>query len=361
MKRLVKAMATTAVTLMAIQANAIQVNYSFRVNSSGPSIYPCNAGLLTEDKYGGDKVACYTATTHEACTPKCEGLDCDGGFKPKPHSLELISFHGGGPTPPPPSTPDPKNACVCTTDKGRKYGNYLHVSHRPWGESVDPTSNVVSSINTGKFAQTFNEVDAYKNVLEKLSFNLGTELYNAKYFVDICYRGSQIDYTNFATKWNVLAEASVTDYGFGAPNDGYSEMAGLKHKAYVICSLQNRSCADGECDDKNWVIDSNSVPQFNDLFLSSFMPIKADFKYQGSSHSTSSGGFTELVDLTDKDLKDLRATKFCKIRYVFEETNGDNPTTAKQRKWQKHGADVCTHSKIEMSYLADACAGGDCR
>lgn len=360
MKRLFKTMATTAITLMAMQANAIQVTYSFRVNSSGPSIYPCNAGLMTKNPFRGDKVACYTEIDHKPCNGGCVGLDCEGGEKPAPRAnIGGGAFTWTNNTPPP--GPGPKNNCVCTTEEGRENGNYLHANYRKWGDVQDPHADVVSGGNYG-FNQIFDEVNAYNKVLEKLSFNLGSELYTAKYFVDICYRGSQIDYSHFDTKWNILAEASVTDYGYGANyNQGYSKLAGLKHKAYVICTLQNKSCESGNCSDRDLEINSYNVAQFNSNFLDALG--QGNFQYSATSGwlNTAPGAFTQLIDKEYESLTyHKKATKFCKIRYVFEETNGLTEAGAKHRKWQKHGADVCTHTKIEMAHLNGSCPDGHC-
>lgn len=365
MKRLFTAMATTAVTLMAMQANAIQVTYSFRVNSSGPSIYPCNAGLTTHDPHEGDKVACYTAITHEKCSGDCVGLDCKGGEEekddhhgPKPKSVlpEFMTWSGGHGGPghggPGGGKEDDKNNCVCTTSKGRKNGNYFHANWRPWGDSVDPHTDVVSGSGM-TFNKLFDEKTAYHKVLEKLSFNLGSELYNAKYFVDICYRGSQIDYSHFETKWNLLAEASVTDYGLKVQGDGYSDLADLKMKAYIICNTQDRSCEEGYCKDEDDKL--HYVPQFNDYFLTNFNPTYTDYEYESDSWTANSSTFKKIIDKQYKEL-DYKggAAKYCKIRYVFEEKDGLSKY-GKHRKWQKHGADICTHTKVEMAHLENGC------
>lgn len=361
MKRLLKTMATTVITLVAMQANAIQVTYSFRVNSSGPSIYPCNAGLLTKNPYRGDKQICYTEIDHKPCNGECVGLDCEGG--PKPSGLNLPGVNWTGNHPPTPPGPPKRNNCVCTTQDGRENGNYLHGDYRNWGDVQDPHVDVVSG-GSSTFNKMFGEVDAYNRVLEKLAFNLGSELYTAKYFVDICYRGSQIDYSHFDSKWNILAEASVTDYGYGAGpggNPGYTDLSELKHKAYVICTVQNKSCEGGNCNDQDWPISSTTVAQFNDAFLDSFTPTKADYKKSSDWEDPTTGTFNQLINENSASLtQDKRATKFCKVRYVFEETNGLTADGAKHRKWQKHGADVCTHTKIEMDYLNGACNGEHC-
>ncbi|WP_413577647.1 hypothetical protein ACLVWU_04430 [Bdellovibrio sp. HCB290] len=359
MKRFVKVLATTAVSFMAMQANAIQVTYTFRVNSSGPSIYPCNAGLLTENPYRGDKAICYTSDTHEACDPDCVGVDCkgngngkDGPNLPEPHFANL--FNGGGHNPPPHTPPGPprKNVCECTTEAGRENGNYIHATYVPWGQGADPHKDVISG-QSPYFAHVFpGEVDAYKNVLQSLSFNLGSELYTAKYFVDICYRGSQIDYGTINTGWNILAETAVTDFGYAPSGEGYSKLADLEMKAYVICTTQNKTCEHGNCNDYDTQINSSEVAQYNTSFLQYLNQGK--FNYSDKSDwEDAKGSFTQLIDNKNVDLGNHAAAKFCKIRYVYSETNGLDKNKAKHRKWQKHGANICTHTKVEMASMGN--------
>ncbi len=418
MKRFFKAMATAAVTLMAMQANAIQVTYSFRVNSSGPSIYPCNAGILNDNPHGGDKVACYTAHTHKKCNPNCVGLDCKGGNQgdgpnlPNPTPSGFSSLFG----PPPPSfnqgqcqnaggtwthvphnsnqdqdghapwgfcscngsplasgtcsgggdpeTPqDPRdNACVCTTDSGRKFGNHMTATHVPWADgevSAGPEVTTVKQAGLlGSFEKVFGgaplngEVEAYNHVLKSLVFNLGSELYTAKYFVDICYRGSQIDHGVFNTKWKLLGESALSDFGVGGNTNGYSKLAGLEVKAYIKCTLRNKSCTAGNCDPNNDVINEGSVAWFNDDFLNLLGGTKPAGGYHGEGSWNDPAGAgvfqTLLGGNSNVDLGDQKAPRFCKVRYVFSETNGLDASTAIHRKWQKHGANICTHTKIEL-------------
>jgi hypothetical protein len=373
MKRFVRGLATAAVTFMAMQANAVQVTYTFRVNSSGPSIYPCNAGLLTENPYHGDKAICYTADTHEVCNPQCVGVDCQGndngkpgpelpnpGPTPHPHFAGMQLFGGDQHhNPPGGNEPPRKNACECTTEYGRKNGNYLHATYTPWGENNDPHKDVISG-QGNQFAKLFNdEVTPYKNVLQTLAFNLGSELYTAKYFVDICYRGSQIDYGTINTGWNILAETAVTDFGFAPGGQGYSKLSDLEMKAYVICTNQNKTCEHGNCNDYDTMIDAQQVAQFNNSFLDYLTPGK--FNYSDKSNwQPAKGSFTQLIDNKNEDLGNHAAAKFCKVRYVYSETNGLDKDKAKHRKWQKHGANICTHTKIEMASMGECtnCGGG---
>lgn len=374
MKGYMKVAAALAALTMAQTANAIEVRYSFRVNSSGPSIYPCNAGLMTDDTDDGDKV-CYTADTHEACTPACVGLDCDGDQTPpqhpKPSGIEGIIAMTTSPSHGDDCQKDeqfnsrsqhcekkapPRNNCVCSTEKGRRYANYVHADYGYWGELTDPHTDQTSG--SYKFEKLFNENDAYGKVLKNLSFNLGSELYSAKYFVDICYRGSQIDYSEFLLKYNLLAEASVSDFKTFGSAGGYKKLSGLKAKAYLICDVQKRDCHGSECDDHdaNPMRDPEAAVFGNN---SSFWNVLngANFDYETHTNSLqdyssdTSGQFKTLINKNYQALSPSHAAaRFCKVRYVFEETD-HKAKSPNFRKWQKHGANICTKTKIEPAYF----------
>lgn len=423
MKRLVKAVATAAVTLMAFQANAIQVNYSFRVNSSGPSIYPCNAGLLTKADTYGDKKICYYEGTNTACTPKCDGLDCEGGA-PKPkfalmnlntmstpalntkagceaagrnwvgtptHANNVPSgvlgyekdqagpgkfvycdvscktagnvFNSQERTCSNPHNGDNGgngNTCVCSTQDGRKFGNYVHASWTKWEDRQDPHTDKVSGVSP-YFETLFGEVDAFDRVLDKLSFNLGSETYNAAYFVDICYRGSQIDYSHYKAAYKVVAEASLTDIGYKYNGKGYSDFADLEVQAHLICTSQKQDCKDGNCSDTDENPNGGNTPQFSKDLYDINDPVSDHTKYLAGDVKELINGaaFVQSINKVappiylDKYNKGA-AAKFCKIRYIFKEKDGLS-SYPKLRKWQKHGANICTHTKIEMADLDGNC------
>jgi len=63
----------------------------------------------------------------------------------------------------------------------------------------------------------------------------------------------------------------------------------------------------------------------------------------GSFQSISSNG----LDLINETIaSSTHAPRFCKVRYVFSETN-QGAATPFLRKWQRHGAEVSTFTKIE--------------
>lgn len=349
MKVILKTAAALAAFVVTQQAGAIGVTFNFRVNSSGPSIYPCNAGLLTPNE---NPKVCFIAGTNKRCVPTCKGEDCKPGEDhPKPQSVGAVNFMGdsGNHGDHGDHGNYESNSCVCTTSKGDTYANYFEASYGDWDETGDPTVQVASGIDA--FNKLFGENIAYGKTLKKLTFNLGNELYNARYFVDICYRGPQIDYRDLETKWDLYGKVGVTDFGYHNGSAGYKTLSGLKAQAYVVCDLQKDDCP--TCNDANPVKDREAAvfnEGLNFLATSGSGGARYDFAYEGPIKTSLPSSLTEVFSLPDA-FKNYgkSAPRFCKIRYVFSETNGLYEKTAILRKWQKHGAQVCTYSQIEAS------------
>lgn len=360
MKSLVRAAMTFAILATAQQASAIGVTFNFRVNSSGPSIYPCNAGLYTPER---NQRVCFIAGTKERCEPTCEGEGCyPGDHKPKPHgSASMSAATWTNPTPPAyPPRPEKENSCVCSTDGGEAHANYFTAAYRHWDETGSYHSmgyprhtkkaNIVSGL--GKFNTLDKEHDSYGNILEKLTFNLGNELYNTSYFVDICYRGPQIDYGDFKTKWHLKAAASLTDFGFQDAGHGYSKLADLGVAVKYICDYGDYpECKGGKCGGIDPDLDPTSYRD-NSAVFKDFHHAGLDFKRFWSGEN--------IQHLKNEDLNSYgKAPRFCKVRYVFKERNGNSPW-AMLRKWQKHGAQICTYSEIEATDIDPKHGGGHC-
>lgn len=346
MKKIILKTATTvAGLLLAQQAGAVGVTFNFRVNSSGPSIYPCNAGLLTPSQ---NPKVCFIAGTTTRCTPTCIGEDCLPGQNP-PRSLVHGLFSGGGSQPQPPPAPPAENSCVCNTTQGSSYANYFDASYRDWDQTTTSSNQTVSGQDT--FNKLFSESTAYGKTLDKLTINLGSELYNAQYFVDMCYRGPQIDYRDVETKWDLYGKIGVSDFGYQNGSNGYRSLSSLQAKAYVICDLQRDDCP--TCNDANPVTDPEAAifaEGTNFLTTSGAGSARFDYSYQGTTVTSLSSSLTEIFNIPNAFANlGHSAPRFCKIRYVFSETNGTNAATALLRKWQKHGAQVCTYSQVEAS------------
>jgi hypothetical protein len=316
-------------------AQAISYKFLFDAASSGPSIYACNAGLVTKPI---TKKVCYFSGTQNICSPN--------------------------------TCTDPNgchSTCVCSGDSGggylMNYGNFLAYD---WTDHGDPTlkGKVEGPFRSGtsSYSTAFQDIDSWGKHIKNLSFELSSELYGASYFLDICYRGPQMEFERdqLTASFSALAQASATDFLSPGVNPGvsssaglvipgtvdgkkYTELAGLTVQAFLVCDLQGKgtyttSAASDKynmtANEAVFTLGSNGLPKGGgDLFMqSSAMPattaaaeLLKDWITQSSSH----------------------APRFCKIRYVFSETNAIAAGLPNFRKWQRHGARMCTYSKIE--------------
>lgn len=336
-------LAAIAIVTASLSANAISLRYKFKVFSSGPSIYACNAGILAQT---GNRRVCYFQGTNQTCTPD----DC--------------STTAG----------NCNSSCVCSSLNGGDYlMNYGVVTSQDWKDHGDTsvTGRVVDqkfqSTNLGNWAIALTEQDSWKKRITDLSFNLGSELYSARYFVDICYRGPQIEYNedNASANFRLVAQSFATDFLANGPNGGennrdgleipgtvdgrkYTELSDLKVQAFVTCDLQgvgsfqkarNNSDRYNTTDNEaGFVLGSNGLPTGSTEAGS----------YWVSPEMNVSGAVANLLDAWVA--QGTKAPRFCKVRYVFSETNF-LATLPNLRKWQRHGAEMCTYTDITEAAL----------
>ena len=348
MKKIVTTMALAFMVFAgtASDSQAISLRFKFKVFSSGPSIYACNAGIRHKTHPG--KV-CYFEGTTNSCTPN----DCKD---------KTVC----------------NTQCVCTgSNGGESLMDYLKVDavdwkdHKATGDNNTETGleHITQSAPYGgawNYAISDNATTWNKRIKE-LSFNLGSELYGAEYFVDICYRGPQIEYfaDNVVMNTALSAQTSATDFLATGVNPGdnsrdgliipgtvdgltYTDLAGLQVKAYYACDVQGQG---------TYQYAHNGATASSGVYNTSLN--EANFSFDGSGYPVSgtdlfgsSGSFQSIagsgLDLISGAWVSTtsHAPRFCKVRYVFTETNADSALPF-MRKWQRHGAEVCTYTNIE--------------
>lgn len=325
----------TVVAFLSQDAHAISLRFKFKVFSSGPHIYACNAGLVSRTN---NQRVCYFQGTTNTCTPddcSTTGQNCN-------------------------------SSCVCSSTNGGDYlMNFGKLKFRDWKDHGDnsvtnPGTKTFQANSVDSWKQAFTDVEAWDKRISDLSFELGSELYSAQYFVDICYRGPQIEYfeNNINTNFSLFAQAYATDFlaqgvnggennrdGLIIPSTGikYTELAGVKVQAFVTCDLQgvgNLKYARNNSDVYNTSVNEAG-------FVGGILPTGAT-EGMGSFHSSSQMGIsTSQADLIDDSITSgsPRAPRFCKIRYIFTETNYAS-SLPNLRRWQRHGAEMCTFTEI---------------
>jgi len=342
----------SAVALLALSAQnafAINLTFQFDVNSSGPSIYACNAGI----KHGstGPNICFDRTRPAVSCTPGCAAGNMDAC-----HSTTSNLYV------------EPKN-CVCTgefdtTETGTTTGtqgtyrlDFLQANSADWADNQNSITGdqshilTADGVSTGqKFNQLFGTdtgipdftvASAYKKQLKDLTINLGSEVYGAEYFVDICYRGPQIDYShNTATvntlNFNLKAHATIFDIK-QADNVSYNTLAGLQVKAEARCIVE---------DDFNYCL-ADILPGDSTGCSTTYTTVH-DYTTVGlpgvtSAFQTISNGANVLKLINNLSIShnENKTPRFCQVRYSFKETN-----ISAIRKWKLQQARVCTFTEI---------------
>ncbi len=287
--------------LWSAPSQAIELKFVFDVNSSGPDVYACNVGLKHTDP--GNQV-CYLEGTQTACDPAaCADEAC-------------------------------LTNCKCTSNNGGEYlMDFFNAKHAAWASNGNNMQTTNRQSGQTAMATLFNDQQAWAHRVGELSFNLGSERYGAEYFVDICYRGPQIEYWEKDQKVNfsMVTQTSVTDLNV-TPGMSYKALADLATRSEWVCDTQGAG---------TYKTGRNSSNAYNTL------DNEADFgagDIGGSSTYAPVGG--SAITFVNNMIVNNSANslRFCKVRYYYNEQSVNA-----LRKWQLHGAQVCTYTKIEES------------
>ncbi|MDD0853356.1 hypothetical protein HBN50_09620 [Halobacteriovorax sp. GB3] len=304
-----KALLPLLALFMAFNVHAVNLAFKFEVTSSGNSMYACNAGL--KHKPYQDRVCYERGDTTKSCNPaQCkDGQACN---------------------------------CVCTggftlgqsmSGDGEYRLDYFNAKVANWSDNGEAATNVQTMTKTAltngyRFA--VDSADAFSTQLLGLEFFLGSERYGAEYFVDVCFRATQIDYpTSYDVgylNWSLTRAVTITDLGTSNSPDThvwdldetddiwytaktYQDLAGLKVKSLLYCKNKDGGVT---------INDQTDWTDFNNAQAITF-PSKS----------------------TREDLKG------CFFRYEFKESNRDG--LASVRKWKKQKARICTYSSANES------------
>lgn len=346
-------------------ASAKELTFKFDIYSSGPMMYACNAGLR--------HVATAAQVCHYANLPATPENTCTPGVTGS-HNCECTSVNGGN------YLMDFMRFKYSTWQggmNGSHIANNTNWNATGWNTTV--TSGVAQAWNgSDNYAQVLNTATAQVGTninplavrLDQVTFDLGSELYGSEFFLDICFRGSQIDYfygdpnLNATTSNAAAAAITVTDVdalGTGDTTVGpggvtgtslaYLNLSGLKTKATLVCDQQAVGTYPFGHNGTNYgnpaVGEYDSL--FSDLTFSSNGQILAgDLTYQSANWISPTAQTSMLfgsIGNTSQNfwinLNNSQHPRFCVIRYWFKET------TLAQRKWQRHDARVVTWTKVE--------------
>lgn len=295
--------------LLSTSAFAVNVTFNFTVNSSGMSIYPCDAGLKHADH---SAEICYDPNTNLSCDPSaCSSQDdCD---------------------------------CICTGTPGstgntQYLADFMTANVADWGDMASTPTNVSTlSVQAGQnsFARLFSANNEWLKQVTSLTFNFASERYGSEFYLDVCFRGTQITqpgqggaHPNYVMK----LQSTLTDL-VSANTLQYSALSDLNVKITATCDLQGEGTYTGAPTGDALAHQINGVAGGDVTFTTSYTDFAA-------------GSNVVLLDtLLNNGLN--KAPRFCKMRYHFLENmrNSSDPV-AQIRRWQRQQARISTLSDV---------------
>ncbi len=319
-----------ALTVLAPTANAMTFRYKFKVASSGVSMYACNAGVASQ-------------LTGLVCVDKKNGTSYTGqAARMYAESCSTAKANCN-------------SSIVCSQQLGSTYINGMTASVSPWtdnSESIRPgTKKSAAAQINHKWSTLVSESDAVNNVVHDLSFMFMTELYNAKYFVDICVRAPQNGSAESSlgnsfilsqkasgipllyTKKIIPGETNRDGVILDESTTNYLAESGVKVQSFAVCdtTAANSTAANSTTNSAEFVYGADGITPVSGKNSQPF--------YAYSSPSIVNGQEVQLNNVY------VGNPRFCKIRYVFTETNAAS-SAPKYRDWKLKGAEMCTFTEF---------------
>ena len=291
-------------------AQAMEVTFNFNAYSSGADIYPCNAG----QRLVPPNLSCHLVNSTASCASGTSG-------------------------------------CVCNSfSVATETQDFITGTLTNWDLSGTPTSvrqQPSTGVGNGAEVALVSDGTDFAHRLTNLSFNFGSETYDEQYFVDICYRGPQIDYwqNDVGINMTLSGAMTVTDLaGITGSAANYVSLSGVVMYPQVVCDVQGLGAN----------TTAAGVGGYNSLSMDlngSFGP--ADIFYNfGRSWSLGTGITSVFQGLalsqtvpspTGATVQFNGVPRYCKIRYAFQELS---QTT---RSWQIHGATIQTFTQVQAN------------
>ncbi|MCX6119312.1 MAG: hypothetical protein NT027_17370 [Proteobacteria bacterium] len=328
---------------MSSLVNAKSITFKFRVNSSGPMIYACNAGLL--HKSLASQVCTFSHNPTQSCNPG-------------------------------------EHNCVCSDVNDNGGRDFATAKYTPWNFSTNRWSNATTTapnlpgdqsvVITGqKFPVTnygdffangngsnvvVNPINMLATRLDAITFNLGSEVYGSEYFIDICYRGSQIEYfeNNQALEHLLDAQVTASDVGSVSTNTSYTALAKPEVQVMSICDNQGQGTLRFAGVGINHATYNTLTNELQPLaLLPGQIPVGTwtynvvnDFQEHHGKLSLLSNG-ANFADNNSWIGDSGMPPRFCAVRYYFKETNQI------ERSWQRHDAEFVTWTRIHARTLGE--------
>jgi hypothetical protein len=285
-----------AFSLLSSSAFAVNLQFNFDVNSSGPSIYACDAGLRHE---AHASTICYDRETQQACSPSTSGEDQN---------------------------------CICSGPSAEEHKmDNMVAGTADWSDNGGAPTNVgTASVPAGdsSFARIFAGNSEWNKQITSLVFNFGSSRYGSEFYLDVCYRGPQVRQQG-SPNHAIALHSTITD--LVAAN--YSELADLNIKVTATCDIQGEGTHQGLPD-----LQANQITGVTG----------GDVTHTTDYASFASGATLNLLTEWINNGNN-RIPRFCKVRFSFiEDIRNSNDPLEQLRKWEKQQARISTLTNISQ-------------
>ncbi|MEY3902976.1 MAG: hypothetical protein RL189_2282 [Pseudomonadota bacterium] len=292
MKSYLKSLPFAAIGLFVAQnAHAAGVNFHFLVKSSGTQIYPCDAGLYDPNAdlgeswlsakyaaYDGNKVTSTTAWNSLYLPANLTANIPPSALKP----FKTVALNAPGIT------------AADTSVGATKFGNVIQ----------DASSSSSTALNA-----------------DELTFNLGSQKYGAKYFIDFCFRDSQVGWlpptsssTTPSYQYEITDTVTALKLNPSSDTPAYWANSDLRVRGKIVC--------DDNIDD----IRETIVPDLDGIsgsHSSSLLPATGDVELNTVATPVFFTPGSSVGSKTPYLHTVLPTEKKCLIRYIFSETSTD--------------------------------------
>lgn len=314
------------IALLSIEVYAVNAKSKLLIYSSAPDIYLCDAGIRHQKHQNR---ICFDYEAQQSCNP---GKDCDGDVC----------------------------ACVCTagadSDAGEYRLDFMKSSYAVYDGELDNSGTSFTSVKAiagvNNYNRFFSGKDEWNRKLNSIEVFLSSERYGAEFYVDYCYRGSQIDWIEELSDCtgndcpNNLAKAYATAKNVdNALNSiSYLDRSALKARVDIVCDLAGvgaDSVVEAGAVDVTPIIDNGLT--VGDKFIR--------FPTDPTAFTNFSAANSYLVNSWINKFNP-NAPLFCKFRFTFRETRRDSTDTSLQALLQHkrpnplHAAEVCTYAEV---------------
>lgn len=282
-----KSIIALAALMTVSSAFAINNTFKFKVISSGPDIFPCNAGLMQKKTNNVDGYVVDTTNLdsyeYEQYVDSTTNTTPSGSYLPNKMVVWKTQF----------------DEWTEEIIEGAPIG---YIPSRS-GEYVYARSEQdYRDLNKASLLSTGHKKNDVNTIISSLLFELSSENFGAKYFVDVCYYAPQF---MGSTHNGVVSLKSKLSFSNLVSGRDYLERAGIKYDIQVYCDGDNTHKG---VSSQDFTQNNQEITAINTNLVGSYsaVPNKCVLRYTFEetsqarrNHAAHGGVFTIFTDITE--------------------------------------------------------------